>query len=228
MLNFAIIEDDEKNLNRLKCILESIFLKYDYSASIGLSTLEVDSFLDYVANNRIDAFFINDIKIAEKVRKLNKDSYLIIETSFIEYALIAYKFKTFDFICKPISYKRLEDCIVRLFNDISRENKKFIKIDNKNTIIAESEIKYIEKNGTKLIIHTDNNNYETYNSFSKIENNLPSNFVRCHKSFIANIDNIVKVVASDNTVYFNNSSCYIGPKYKKDFLEVIKNYDRIS
>ena len=84
---------------------------------------------------------------------------------------------------------------------------------------------FIEKNGMKLIYHTDNELLEVYNSFSKIENSLPSNFVRCHKSFIANINNISSISLADGTILFkNNETCYIGPKYKDSFMEVI-DYD---
>ena len=236
MLNFALIENDNELLEKLSSMIESIFLKYDFNAKICLSTCSAKTFLNYIEENKVDVLLLcidlkshlTGLEIAEKVRKNNKDCYIIFETSHIEYALIAYQYKTFDFICKPISYQRLEDCIIRLFDDISKVTKKFIKVDNKNTIVAENEIKYIEKFGTKLIFHTDSYDYETYNSFSRIQDTLPNNFVRCHKSFIANIDNIIKVEASDNLVHFKNSYCDIGPKYKNDFLEVIKNHANLN
>jgi DNA-binding LytR/AlgR family response regulator len=141
---------------------------------------------------------------------------------------MAYKYKTFDFICKPITYQIVEDCILRLFEDISGSTKKFIRITNKNTIIDESNIEYIKKDGMKLIFHTDSRDYEIYSSFLKIQKSLPENFVRCHKSFIANVHNVTKIESNSNLVYFNNSFCEIGPKYKKSFLEVISNYGNIK
>lgn len=90
-----------------------------------------------------------------------------------------------------------------------------------------NEIQFIEKCGMKLIYHTPRGNFDTYSSFSKIESTLPQNFVRCHKSFIANIDNIVNISFSDNSITFkNNEICYIGPKFKNHFMEVV-NYDSI-
>ena len=75
----------------------------------------------------------------------------------------------------------------------------------------------------KLIFHTKDNEFETYNSFSKIKNTLPRHFVRCHKSFIANVSNISHIESNTNTIFFNNSSkCYIGPRYKNEFMEMIK------
>lgn len=232
MIKFAMIEDDKNLLNDLYKILESIFMKYDFDAEIVFYSTDVNELLNYIKNYKVDVLFLDiDLKsnlsgleIAELVRSSNKDCYIIFETAHLEYGLIAYKYKTFDFICKPVTLQRVEDCVLRLFDDISGLTKKFVRINNKNTIIAESDIKYIKKDGMKLIFHTENREYEIYSSFLKIQDSLPSNFVRCHKSFIVNIDNVTKVESNKNIVYFNDSSCDIGPKYKNKFLEVINNH----
>ena len=232
MIKFAMIEDDKNLLNDLYKILESIFMKYDFDAEIVFYSTDVNELLNYIKNYKVDVLFLDiDLKsnlsgleIAELVRSSNKDCYIIFETAHLEYGLIAYKYKTFDFICKPVTLQRVEECVLRLFDDISGLTKKFVRINNKNTIIAESDIKYIKKDGMKLIFHTENREYEIYSSFLKIQGSLPSNFVRCHKSFIVNIDNVTKVESNKNIVYFNDSSCDIGPKYKNKFLEVINNH----
>ena len=236
MLNFAIIEDDKKLLNDLSHMLDCIFLKHNLDSEIVLSTTNVYELLSFIENNVVDVLFLDidlssnlsGLEIAERVRKFNKNCYIIFETAHLEYGLMAYRFKTFDFICKPITSQRLEDCVLRLFDDVSGLSKKFIRIDNKNTIIAEADIKYIKRDGMKLIFHTESRDYEIYSSFLKIQHSLPSNFVRCHKSFIANINNITKVEASSNTVFFNKSYCDIGPKYKNKFMEVINNNGNIK
>ena len=228
-MNFALIEDDKKILKDLSHILESIFMKHDLDAQVVYCTTNVDSLLSYVTKNKVDVLFLDidlnsklsGIQIAEIVRKSNKDCYIVFETAHLEYGLVAYRYKTFDFICKPITSQRIEDCVLRIFEDIAGTEKKFIKLDNKNTIIAEKEVKFIKKDGMKLIFHTDSRDYEVYSSFLKIKDKLPSNFVQCHKSFIANVDNVTKVESSNNMVYFNNSSCDIGPKFKNEFLEAI-------
>ena len=76
----------------------------------------------------------------------------------------------------------------------------------------------------KVIFHTDSRNYETYSSFNKIANMLPYNFVRCHKSYIVNIAKIDNIDMTNNSINFNETDkCFIGPKYKNDFMEVFKN-----
>lgn len=236
MINFALIEDNKKILNNLSHMLDCIFLKHNLDAEISLSTTNVSELLSFIEKNKIDVLFLDidlnsnfsGLEIAEKVRKTNKNCYIIFETAHLEYSLMAYKFKTFDYICKPITLQRLEDCILRLFDDVSGLSKKFLRIDSKNTIIAENDIKYIKREGMKLIFHTESRDYEVYSSFLKIQSLLPNNFVRCHKSFIANINNITKIEASSNTVFFKESYCDIGPKYKKDFLEVINKNGNIK
>lgn len=236
MLKFALIDDDKKLLIDFYKMLKSIFIKHDLDAKVVFYSTNVVALLDYVKDSKVDVLFLDiDLKsnlsgleIAEIVRKSNRDCYIIFETAHLEYGLIAYKYKTFDFICKPVTSQRLEECVLRLFEDVSELKKKFIRIDNKNTIISEADITYIKKDGMKLIFHTETRDYEIYGSFQKIQNSLPQNFVRCHKSFIANINNITKVESNKNIVYFNSSSCDIGPKYKNKFLEVIKNYGNIK
>ena len=75
----------------------------------------------------------------------------------------------------------------------------------------------------KLIFHTTSRDYDIYSSFNKIKNQLPENFVRCHKSYIVNTGVIKDVDPVSLTVQFDkNSYCYIGPKYKNQFMEVMK------
>ena len=79
----------------------------------------------------------------------------------------------------------------------------------------------------KIIYHGFHEDFEVYSTLSSIKDKSPENFVRCHKSFIANVHNIVNISFSTNIIYFkNNSSCYIGPAYKKSFMERI-NYESV-
>ncbi|MCI9063937.1 MAG: response regulator transcription factor [Clostridia bacterium] len=231
MLKFCIIDDNQKVLNKLESILESIFIKNDFDAEITFKTTNAQDLLAYASNNKMDVFLIDielhsnisGLKIAEKIRDKNKDCYFIFTTAHLEYGFMAYKYKTFDYLSKPITSERLEETITRLFDDINGDEKKFIRLDNKNTIIDEKEIKYIKRDGMKIIFHTEARDYEVYSSFNKLQDKLPDNFVRCHKSFIANIDNITKVEPSSNIIYFQNAFCDIGPKYKTDFIQQFNN-----
>ena len=234
MLNFVICDDNLNILSKFSKILETIFSEHKFDAQIGLSTNNIDELLNYIDNNKIDVLILDinlkanksGLEIASIVRKKYKNIYLIFTTAHLEYAMLAYKYKTFDYLAKPVTSDRLEETIVRLFEDVNGLPKKYIKIDNKKTLIDESEILYIKRDGMKLIYSTPTHDYETYSSFNKIQDDLPSNFVRTHKSFIVNIDNIANLDPVQNLIYFkNNSTCYIGPKYKKALLEEVDWYE---
>ena len=167
----------------------------------------------------------NGIDFARKIRNTHKNLYIIFTTAHLEYAFLAFQVKAFDYLPKPIAYDRLEHTLLRLFDDINCANKNFISVNNK-TYINENDIYYIKRDGMRLVFKTNTNTYETYSSFNKLSSKLPHNFVRCHKSYIANVNNITCVEASRNVIMFgNNVECYIGPKYKNDLLEAISNED---
>lgn len=232
MLNFVICDDNSNILEKIEKMLENIFDEHSFDAHVVFKSEDFDKILEFVDSNKTDVLILDinlkngksGLQIAEAVRKKNKNAYIIFTTAHLEYAMMAYKFKTFDYIAKPLTHERLEETIVRLFEDISGLPKKYIKIDNKNTIIDENEINYIKRDGMKLIFHTYYRDYEIYSSFNKIQSSLPKNFVRCHKSYIVNINNVVNFDPVENRLYFpNNDFCDIGPKYKTEIMEVFKD-----
>ena len=232
MLNFVLCDDNLNIVKKLKEMLEILFVKNDIDAKIGLYTDNPQSVLEYEKNNIVDVLIldinlnsnISGIDLAKEIRKHNKKVYLIFSTGHLEYSLVAYSVKTFDYLPKPITLERLEVTLNRLLEDLNNiSSKKFIQLDKK-TIINEKEINYIKKDGMKLVFCSSSGNYETYSSFNKIKNLLPENFVRCHKSYIANTDTIQNININKNTILFNNDlSCDIGPKYKNNLMEVFKH-----
>lgn len=233
MLNFVICDDNPNLLDRLEKMLETIFSEYNYDASVVFKSDNADDILNYIDHNSADVLMLDinlkssksGLELADEIRKRKNNAYLIFTTGHLEYAMMAYKYKTFDYLPKPIVYDRLEDTIIRLFEDANELTKKYIKIDNKNTLIDQSEIQYIKRDGMKLVFHTSSRDYDTYSSFNKFQENLPNTYIRCHKSYIANINQIKDVEpVSGKITFMDDHTCDIGPKYKKEFMEVLKNH----
>lgn len=235
MLNFVLCDDNLNILDRLEKMLKNLFLKHDYDAQIAFKSDNPNEIFDYINSNKVDVLILDihlksdssGIALADKIRKKDKNVYIIFTTGHLEYALLAYKVKTFDYIAKPFTTERIEESLERLFNDVACNNAKYLPLNNSNYINQE-DIEYIKKDGMKLIVYTDTKHYEAYSSFNKIQDCLPDNFVRCHKSYIANINKIKDVEFKSSTIKFNNSECYIGPKYKNDLMEVLNNYGNFS
>ena len=234
MINFVICDDNTNILNRLENMLETVFTKYSFDAKITLKTSDCNKLLNHIDNNCIDVLLLDinlksdktGLQLANEFRKKKKNAYLIFTTGHLEYAMIAYKYKTFDFLAKPLTYDRLEDTIKRLFQDIHDTPKKYIKIDSKNTLIDEAEVQYVKRDGMKLVFHTSTHDFDTYSSFNKFKDKLPKNYIRCHKSFVANIEQIRDIEPVSGIITFKNGdTCDIGPKYKQEFLEVFQNYE---
>lgn len=237
MLNFIICDDSVNMLNKISKMLESIFISNNIDANIAFQSTQPQEVLNFANSHKVDVFLLDiqlksnmsGLELAKKIRENNKDAYIVFTTGHLEYSLVAYKLKTFDYIAKPITTERLEETILRLLEDINGQPKKYIKIDSKNTLVDANEIEYIKREGMKLVFHTPSKDYETYSSFAKIQDSLPSNFIRCHKSYIVNIEKIVNVEPVSNTIYFaKDSCCEIGPKYKSALLEVLNNYGNVK
>lgn len=232
MLNFVLCDDNLNIVKKLKEMLELLFIKNDIDAKVGFFTEDPKEVLSYEAKNLVDVLILDinlnskmsGIDLAEQIRKRNKNVYIIFSTGHLEYSLLAYSVKTFDYLPKPITLERLEITLNRLLEDInSSSSSQFIKINNK-TFLQEKEINYIKKDGMKLVFCTNFGNYETYNSFNGIKNILPESFIRCHKSYMVNTHNITNINATENIINFHKDySCEIGPKYKNNLMEVLNH-----
>ncbi len=235
MLNFVLCDDNKNILDKLSQMLNNIFINHDYNAKITYTCDNSNDLFNYLNKNTIDVLFLDinlkdkltGLDIAEQIRSKNKKIYIIFTTGHLEYALVAYKYKTFDYIPKPFVSERLELTISRLFEDIKSNVSNFIKVGNSQMLIRENDVLYIKKDNMKLTYHTPFQDYSSYIAFNKIEKTLPDNFVRCHRSYIVNIDSINIIDSIKNYIYLsnNNDVCPIGPKYKNNLLEVMNNYE---
>ena len=232
MLSFVLCDDNYGAIDKLSKMLNSIIISHNLKAQISYTTNNPNDLLNYLKDNPTDVLLLDiDLKsstsglqIAEQIRAIDKNIYIIFVTGHFEFGMVAYKYKTFDFLQKPLTKERFEETILRLYSDIYGSTARYIRLDNDKTVIKENSIRFIKKEGMKVIFHTDTRDYETYSSFNKISGMLPNNFVRCHKSYIVNVSKITDIDLSENEISFtNNDKCYIGPKYKNDFMEVLKN-----
>jgi len=233
MLNIVLCDDNLIILEKLSKMIESIILQYSYEAKITFKCSNGDDLMEHINNNSVDVLVldinlksdVSGIALAKEIRKTNKDLYLIFTTGHLEYSLIAYQLKTFDYIPKPITRERLEDTFVRLFDDIENNKTIFLKIGSSKVIVKSDDILYIIRDGMKLVYHSIDKDYIAYSSFKKIYDSLPDSFARSHKSYLVNMKNIKSTDYNKNIITFiNNDECYIGPKYKNSFLEELNRY----
>jgi len=231
MLRIAICDDNNSIRTKLINMVNLIMEKNNITGEVVFDSDNADEFYKYVLQNNVDVIFLDielksmqsGIDLAKKIREINKTINIIFSTAHIEYVLLAYKFKTFDYLVKPLSYEKLEECLLRLVKYISSDSLDSIKIKSGSTtyVVIESEIIFIEKAKSKTHIYTSNEMIETNMNLEYFEKILPSNFVRTHKSYIVNINKVTKVDYVTNEVNMSNSyKCYLGRKFKKQFCDL--------
>ena len=230
MLSFAICDDNESIRTKFVSMLKEIFEKNDIDASVVLQTENPQEFYNYLNENHIDVALLdidlraalNGLDLAKKIRDINKSINIIFITAHIEYALLAFKVKTFDYLIKPVSFQKLEECILRLTQFTCSDTENFMKIKSGSStyLIKKSDIIYIEKVSAKSYVYANNQIIETYYTLEEFEKILPNNFHRSHKSYVVNVNKISKIDFFKNEIIFNNSfKCYVGRKYKKSIMD---------
>lgn len=236
MLKFALCDDDNATRTKYIAILENIFTKYDINAKILFDTDDPKLFLDFVHSNQVDIVFldidlknaINGLEIARKIREKSKSVYIVFITGHLEYALIAYKFTTFDYLIKPVTPLKLEECVIRLKNhiefvDIQQTHIK-IKSGAATHMVNKNDILYVEKANHKSMIYTSNEIIETSCNLEEMQKLSPDVFFRCHKSYLINKNKITKFDSVNNYLLLDDTiKCPVGRKYAKDLKEIIKN-----
>lgn len=219
MINIAICDDDENTLKAIAKITEAAIITMGLDAEVCMATSSQSNIYESVSRHEIDVLFLdidfndtgkNGVEFAKELRKTNKDFKLIFITAHFEYAILAYKCKTFDYIMKPADMDKICDILKRLKDDVTSPELGLFKV-NKDSILRTKDILYIERNKSKATVHTADSSYETCCSLSSLEHELPNSFIRVHRSYIVNSEQITRIDKDDKSIYFcSNKSCPLG------------------
>lgn len=84
--------------------------------------------------------------------------------------------------------------------------------------IPYSQIYYFEARDKKLYVRTKNEEYAFYGTIDMLEQQLPSGFRRCHRSYIVSVSKIRKIVFSENIIELNDKLAVpVSRSYKSVF-----------
>ena len=218
-MNIAICDDELAVLKAIAKITEASIISNNINAEVSLATTEQSLIYDGIKNNEIDVLFLdvdfnnlgmNGIQFGIELRKINKNFKLIFMTSHFEYVMFSFKCKTFDYIMKPLDLEKITNVLKRLESDLAETELGLLKV-NKDYIVRTKDILFIERNKSKATIYTKDSTYETCSSLNTLEHELPKSFVRVHRSYIVNKEQISKISKENKSIYFNESlSCPLG------------------
>ena len=187
-----VVDDEPLAVSLLGSYVEKIpFFELVFSTENPILALE------YIQKNDADLIFL-DIQMPElsgiNFMKIVGDKLkYILTTAYSEYALEGYEHNVIDYLLKPISFDRFQKSALKAqerfpTNETSANSYFFVKSSGQQHKINFDEILYIESIKDYVSIKTENQEYIVLDTLKSLENQLPENFARVHKSFILNLD----------------------------------------
>ena len=215
MLKIALCDDNLDSIQLVKKFLESQIIEQNVNAEISIVTDNQEKIEELIYNKKIDILILDvefknntldGIEFAKKLRKLNKEFYLIFLSAHQRFLYPALVTKIFDYLIKPVNMDMISDLVSRIKEEFSDDNYMFIKI-NKWYSIKSDEIIYMEKSINRTNITTSKGVISCTKTLEKMQESLPKNFIRCHRSFIVNKDKIISIDRKKKQLYLENNMC---------------------
>lgn len=236
MIRTLVIDDEPLALQQLAAYVGKI----PYLTPVGecQSALEAR---DIIAREQIDAIFIDinmpDLNGMDFVRSLAAPPIVVFTTAYSEYAIDGYKVDAADYLLKPFSlddFRKAAQRVKRRYDmemaadlplpsaDEPTEEKPlhdddtiFLKTEHRVVRVNITDIRYVEGMSEYLKVHLENERpIIMLLSMKKMEERLPSSFVRIHRSYIVNMKK-VKEVTKNRIVMDADTYLPIGDIYKE-------------
>lgn len=224
LINCIIVEDEPLALKRTKDFVERVpYLNLLASFTNGFEAI------GFVKEHDIDLMFL-DIEMdgftgIELIESLRTKPDIIITTAYDKYALKGFELHVADYLLKPFGFDRFLNAVERVYDRIEKERKEekaylFVKTEYRLERIAFEDILYIEGMGDYRNIRTASKKVLTLQSFSELEEALPSSrFCRVHKSFLVSINKIISV--ERHRIKISDQLIPISDHYKDVFYTLI-------
>lgn len=149
---------------------------------------------------------LNGIEAVKICKMMEPAVQVIFTTGYQEFAVEAFNLSAADYLVKPIEKVRfflaLQKAKLALQfhkREDTPKNKLVIKSQNSFVYLDVLEILFIEKDGRKTVLHTENDVYETLESLQEMEERLPNYFFKTHRSFLVNLRKINQIEAVGET-----------------------------
>ena len=217
MINIGICDCNKEHREELCKFINMYFSGHSYSYKV-FQFESADSLTAYYENNEneinllfteIDLGNSDGFETIKAIRQKDEDLCIVFNTFSDSYVLKSFELWTFYYNIKPIAYSTFSKIMDRFINQHKniREENILIKSGKRFMNLSFNEISYIESQNTTLKIHM--NNYEvlkTYGKLDDIERQLSNiRFLRCHKSFLINMDYVKSVEAYKFTTIFGDT-----------------------
>lgn len=238
----TIIVDDEP-LARMR--LQSMIGEYPGKFEIIAEAENGEQAIDKINKMKPDLIFL-DIQMPEingfnVLQELNYLPKVIFCTAFDEFALKAFDTNCIDYLVKPLTKERFSKTISKLdqmvknhtdinlnklidqFNQQHKQNETSsipVKVGDRVIFVRLDEVSYLKADEKYVSMVTKHaKSYILDSSLKKLEEKLPSYFMRVHKSYLIN-KNLLKEINK----YFNNRFVLILDDYSQSKITSGRSY----
>ena len=241
MIKCLAIDDEPLALQQIAAYIGKVpFLEL---AAQCQSALEAHQFLQ---NDTVDVIFCDinmpDLNGMDFIKSLVAPPLVVFTTAYAEYAVEGFKVNAVDYLLKPFGLQdfmraanRIRERMSPKLGDDRGLNRAssnpqppnlggletdtiFLKTDYRIVKVAISDIRYVEAMSEylKVWMEGDTKPIITLLSMKKMEERLPQNFMRIHRSYIINLTKILEV--NKNRVIMDRDTYLpIGDMYKETF-----------
>ena len=199
MIRVAIVEDNEADAKRLSSCIAAWGTREEketisctvYSDAVkfleqGASTADI-VFMD------IEMPYMNGMDAAAEFRKHNQHAILIFATRATKYAVRGYAVDAIGYLVKPIGDQAFTEVFskaLRLHLSNNRNQAIMLKTKAGAISIRTDQVRYIEADAHMLHIYTEETVYDIWSGIEKMMEQLPDEFIRCHKGYIVNLKHV--------------------------------------
>lgn len=131
---------------------------------------------------------------------------VVFTTAYAEYAVDAFGIRAIDYLLKPIEVTRLREAVSRLRGQLAEKNaehEETISIPTSNGVklLPVSEVLFLKADGSYTEIRTEKNeNHVVSRKLFELEEKLsPKSFLRTHRSYIVNVEQVREYVGGKNS-----------------------------
>jgi len=169
-----------------------------------------------INENQPDLIFL-DIQMPKlngfEMLELIEENYnIIFTTAYDQYALKAFDVNAIDYLLKPFSRDRFKEAVNKVIDKINNSEtltletsipelistdeklkRIVVKKNNKIVIIPVDKIKYLKAEDDYVNIVTPEGSFLKQNRMKYYEEHLPDSYIRVHRSYIANLNEIKEI-----------------------------------
>jgi DNA-binding LytR/AlgR family response regulator len=239
MIRCLAIDDEPLALQQIAAYIGKVpFLEL---AAQCQSALEAQQFLQ---QDTVDAIFCDinmpDLNGMDFIKTLTAPPLVVFTTAYAEYAIEGFKVNAVDYLLKPFGLQDFQRAANRIkerlelsdklsslnaqHSTLNQENDDvvFLKTEYRIVKVSISDIRYVEAMSEylKVYLESESKPIITLLSMKKMEERLPSYFMRIHRSYIINLTKIQEV--NKNRVIMDSDTYLpIGDMYKETFQQYL-------